>query len=215
MSKKTTTTTCAETGIVIDTSGAAGDYGSESGDPRGELCLVRRRGNDHWQLEGRDRWREAATLASEWHCTDIVITIYWAAAFVLVDDDVPEIVTAILKYSERLRAIQDGHTVEWDGSNHAGRFDDPASEALAELEALQALEGSIVELPRAWTAADSLNLEELSDKDLGRNAEEFAAEFMEEAESDGIRIFGAPESIVEALKAEREWRAADAEGDKA
>ena len=40
------------------------------------------------------------------------------------------------KHSDLLRRICDGHTVEWDGSNHVGRLTDDAREASEELQHL-------------------------------------------------------------------------------
>jgi len=91
-----------------------------------------------------------------------------------------------------LQRVHDGHSVQWDGSNHRGRLTGDAQDASDELDALfAALADDPTDLVPVWGAGDWLfSSNRLADVWSGRPLDVVAAELEAETASERVMIDG-------------------------
>ena len=176
-----TTYTCPETSVVIDAQDLAGDYGSTDHSRSAWIRLVLRKDAEQWDLMGENLYGGDATLESEWHNRDIVISLWSGDGIVIHDSNLPEILNDLKPLCAQLRVIEDGHTIEWDGNNNVGYLSKKAREALEELES----EG----LGVAETLADY--------SEATVDAEDWLYEFLHEMTADQLRDPNLAERLIE------------------
>ena len=221
-----TTYTCPETGVTINANFLAGDHGSlDGGDCMAEIRLVRREDEDTWLLEANDVRQGDGRLLSEWHKRDIVVSLWKGEMIVIHDSDLPKIWDALKPLCPTLRTIEDGHSIEWNGHNHVGRFEENAHEAWEEIDFYASGEGlgmtgsgctqKMVELFQTLSAAtwgagtwawdyltNGLDDDELRDPGL-------AEKLIKDAQRDEVRLFGSIQNVIDEVIADRKEADAD------
>ena len=204
-----TTYTCPETGVVIDAQDLAGEYGSKDHSRSAWIRLILRKNAEHWDLQGDDLDGGDATLQSERHNRDIVISLWSGDCIVIDDGDLPEILDDLKLFCAQLRVIEDGHRIDWDGDNYAGSFSKEARAALAAVKELESkglgVAKTFADYSEATVDAEEWLYESLHEMTADQLHEPGLAERLIKQElEDGSRLFGDVQGAIDEALADRE-----------
>ena len=179
----------------------AGDFGYPGTSGSALVALSRDDGAEQWRLIGIDRSHIDGTPITEWQRRDLLFTVVHADLLSYRDDDAGRLLQIIedAGIPALLARIDAGHSVEWDGSNHRGRFTDDAEAALEQLTHIvdQSVSGLVEEIGGCWRAADWIGDEPVEPHQTG-------ATLLAEAEAEGARIWGGEPELDSALTDLRE-----------